>query len=213
MIPVTNRELPRSTPGTLVSTSGRSSELGSRLLDELRESAMRVLSITLCGITAVAAPTVAQEHQGHSPYAEQQQSGIASLTLPELEELRTGAGMGMARAAELNHYPGPLHALELADSLNLTSEQLTEVKAIRQEMLNHAVELGKRIIEAEQLLSRRFEHGHIDSTGLQEATANLGRLYGELRYVHLAAHLAMKKVLREEQVATYDRLRGYLRKP
>jgi hypothetical protein len=138
---------------------------------------------------------------------------IASLSLEELKELQAGAGMGMARAAELNRYPGPLHVLELADSLELTREQCARVVAIRQAMLNRAVALGERIIEGERILSRRFEHGHIDSTGLAEATADLGRLYGELRYVHLAAHLAMKQLLTRDQVVAYDRLRGYVREP
>ena len=30
--------------------------------------------------------------------------------------------MGLALAAELNGYPGPLHVIELADSLRLTPE-------------------------------------------------------------------------------------------
>jgi hypothetical protein len=80
-------------------------------------------------------------------------------------------------------------------------------------MLDRAVALGERIIDGERILSRRFEHGHIDSTSLADATADLGRLYGELRYVHLAAHLAMKQLLAPGQVATYDRLRGYVREP
>ncbi len=173
---------------------------------------MRIPMIAL-GVLALSVPLQAQEHQhAPSPYA-QQQSGIASLSAQEVQDLETGAGMGLARAAELNHYPGPLHALELADSLGVTPEQLARVRAIRQAMLDRAVALGKRIIAAEAGLGRRFEHAHIDSTSLADATAELGRLRGELMYVHLAAHLAMKRVLTAEQVAAYDRLRGYAAKP
>jgi Spy/CpxP family protein refolding chaperone len=177
---------------------------------------MRTVSLAIGCLAFVGAPALAQEHEHeheHSPYANQTPSGIASLSLEELQELQTGAGMGMARAAELNRYPGPLHALELADSLELTPEQRARVAAVRQAMLDRAVALGERIIDGERILSRRFEHGHIDSTSLADATADLGRLYGELRYVHLAAHLAMKQLLAPGQVATYDRLRGYVREP
>ena len=40
-----------------------------------------------------------------------------------------GAGMGYAKAAELNSYPGPMHVLELADRLGLTPDQQTKTKA------------------------------------------------------------------------------------
>ncbi len=40
-------------------------------------------------------------------------------------------------------------------------------------------------------------------------TGEIAALYGKLRYTHLAAHLATQGLLTEEQIATYDRLRGY----
>lgn len=175
---------------------------------------MRYIGFALGCLIVLCQPLPAQDHEHeHSPYADQEPSGIASLSRQELQDLRSGAGMGLARAGELNHYPGPLHALELADSLELTAQQRARITAIRQAMLERATAVGERIIEAERMLSRRFEHGHIDSTSLAEATAELGRLTGELRYVHLAAHLAMKHVMTPVQVATYDRLRGYVREP
>ena len=39
--------------------------------------------------------------------------------------------------------------------------------------------------------------------------ADIGRLQGELRYTHLKYHVAMRGVLSLDQIATYDRLRGY----
>ncbi len=169
---------------------------------------MRALSFLL-GLSLVAAPAVlAQEHQ-HSPYAGDEQSEIPSLSPTELADLRAGAGMGLARAAELNHYPGPKHVLELADSLDLSPAQRQEVEAIRQVMQARAVELGSQIIEAERTLSQRFRHGHIDSAAVREATADIAHLQGELRYVHLAAHLATRALLDPAQIEAYDRLRGY----
>ena len=38
--------------------------------------------------------------------------------------------MGYARAAELNHYPGPMHVLELAESLELSADQLRRTQAL-----------------------------------------------------------------------------------
>jgi len=170
---------------------------------------MRLVIPAILGTLCLAAPVHAQHEHQHSPYADQNPSGIAALSAEELEALETGAGMGLARAAELNHYPGPLHVLELADSLVLTRDQRSEVERIRAGMLARAIELGGQVIEAERSLNTRFEHGHIDDAAVREATAAIGALQGELRYTHLAAHLAVKALLTPAQVETYDRLRGY----
>lgn len=174
---------------------------------------MRSLVYSLSSLALLTANATAQQNHEHSPYADQVQSGIASLSVTELEDLRAGAGMGFARAAELNHYPGPSHVLGLADSLRLTSDQRASVTLVFDRMLERAQELGEQIIEGEATLSRRFEHGHIDSTTVESSTAEIARLYGELRYVHLAAHLAVKGILTTEQIAAYDRLRGYTAPP
>lgn len=169
---------------------------------------MRALSYAL-GLALVTAPAgIAQEHE-HSPYAGHEKSEIPSLSPKELSDLQSGAGMGLARAAELNHYPGPKHVLELADSVGLSPTQRNQVIAIREAMLARALELGAQIIEAERSLGLRFRHGHVDSAHVREATASIARLEGELRYVHLAAHLATKAVLEPSQIQAYDRLRGY----
>jgi hypothetical protein len=64
----------------------------------------------------MAEPAVAQQHEhGHAPYAGFQQRTIKALSDQEISDLRAGRGMGLALAAEMNGYPGPIHALELAD--------------------------------------------------------------------------------------------------
>jgi Spy/CpxP family protein refolding chaperone len=40
-------------------------------------------------------------------------------------------------------------------------------------------------------------------------TGHIAELRGKLRAAHLKAHLAMKRVLTPEQIAIYDRSRGY----
>jgi hypothetical protein len=156
----------------------------------------------------VAAPAAAQ-HDHASPYAHQERSEIAALTPQELSDLLAGAGMGLAKAAELNHFPGPKHVLELADSLRLTASQRTRIDAIRTRMAGEAVRLGEQIVAKEREMDTRFVHAHIDADALRTMTAEIARLQGELRYVHLAAHLETKAILDDGQVQTYDRLRGY----
>ena len=49
------------------------------------------------------------------PYAGEELRSLKSMSSQEIESLRSGEGMGFAKLAELNHYPGPKHVLELAD--------------------------------------------------------------------------------------------------
>jgi hypothetical protein len=59
-----------------------------------------------------------------SPYAGEEQRVIKSLSPEEIESLKAGAGMGFAKLAELNGFPGPKHVLELAGRLELSPTQL-----------------------------------------------------------------------------------------
>ena len=173
---------------------------------------MRKTCLILATFAVLAAPGAAQHdgHAGHfSPYAGQQDSGIAALSADEVEQLRAGAGMAMARAAELNHYPGPRHVLEMAAELDLSAEQHGALEAVHADMLTEARHLGAEIVAAEEHLQRRFALRHVDEGSLRRAVAEIARLYGELRFVHLAAHLQTTDLLGGEQIERYDRLRGY----
>ena len=134
---------------------------------------------------------------------------ISTLTAEQVEQLRAGDGMGLAKAAELNHYPGPKHALELATELGLSPAQAAQVTAIRERMLAEAVRLGAAVIEKETTLHMRFANRHVTDASMRAMTAEIGTLQGELRATHLAAHLEMIHVLSAEQVQRYDALRGY----
>jgi hypothetical protein len=65
-----------------------------------------------------------------SPYASQESREIKSLSPQEASDLLAGKGMGFAKAAELNGYPGPAHVLELAAQLQLTPEQKTRTETL-----------------------------------------------------------------------------------
>lgn len=153
--------------------------------------------------------SVSAEQEGHSPYSGQERRDIKALSDEEIKGLRDGSGMGMAKAAELNHYPGPKHVLELASELELTEKQKDQTIAAYDIMHEEALSLGKEIIEKEMILDRRFAHEHIDEKVLEEITLELGRLMGSLRAAHLKAHIKMKSILSEDQIKRYDDLRGY----
>ena len=67
--------------------------------------------LLICLVLSIAAPVTA-ENVLSSPYRGQTSTEIRGLTENEISELRQGHGMGLARAAELNGYPGPRHVLD-----------------------------------------------------------------------------------------------------
>ena len=152
-------------------------------------------------------PAFAQDHS--SPYAGQQAREIKALSQDEINAYMTGQGMGLAKAAELNGYPGPLHVLELAAKLKLTDEQKQQAEEIRQVMLLEAKRLGPLIVENERQLDALFASGTIDETKVGVLVADIARLQGELRTAHLQAHLELRQILTPEQIKKYAELRGY----
>lgn len=162
-------------------------------------------------LIAVATPVAAQhqhQHQARSPYAGTGSDTVKTLTPEEVAGLLGGEGMGLARPAELNGYPGPRHVLDMADSLALTPDQVARIEAVFQTMHDGAVELGRAMIDAEKALDTGFAEG-ADPAVLQGGVADLARLRGELRWTHLRAHFETAEILTLHQRHMYDRLRGY----
>ena len=164
---------------------------------------------TLVLLTLVLACQATAQHEHRSPYAGHEGMEISSLTLEQLGELRAGEGTGLARAAELNHYPGPKHTLELATELDLSPGQVDRLTDVRQGMLEQAMDKGKEIIAAERELTELFRGDGPDDAAIQVLTAALGALYGELRAIHLVVHLRTAELMTDEQIDAYDGLRGY----
>lgn len=144
-----------------------------------------------------------------SPYVARVSQPIKALSPEETRQLRAGEGMGLAIAAELNGYPGPKHVLELAAELALRAAQRATVRAAYEAMHVEAMRLGEQVIAAEARLDALFARREVDEASLRAAVEEASRLRGELRFVHLRAHLATAAALDAEQTVRYAALRGY----
>jgi Spy/CpxP family protein refolding chaperone len=160
----------------------------------------------VCALVVGAGAALAQVASPYVPLQGRELKAVAPERVAGLLEAR---GLGYALTAELNSYPGPMHVLELADQLGLTPEQADRARHLMDAMKAEGRVIGARIVEAETHLERMFRMGHIDQERLRAQTAMIGALDADLRRAHLAAHLDMRAVLTAQQVATYDRLRGY----
>jgi hypothetical protein len=147
--------------------------------------------------------------QPHHQYAGQQQRPIKALSEQQLADLREGKGMSMALPAELNGYPGPLHTLQLADSLRLTPEQASRTQSLYAQMQQEAQAAGASVIAAETALDRLFRDKRAQPETLSTAVAHAAHAQAVLRETHLRYHLRMMDVLSPEQVSAYNQLRGY----
>jgi hypothetical protein len=144
-----------------------------------------------------------------APYAGQQARPIKALSDDDIAALSRGEGMGMAKAAELNSYPGPAHVLQLAGRLGLTDTQRRDVQAIFDRMSAAAKPLGSELIAQELALDQLFATGNITPDRLVAATATIAELQGRLRAVHLSAHLETRTLLSADQIGRYEQVRGY----
>jgi Spy/CpxP family protein refolding chaperone len=180
-----------------------------------------VLAIVGLATAGISIPSVAQQHGGHhghhghqakgghGQYAGQQARDVASLSDEEVTGHLDGRGLGYARPAELNGYPGPMHVLELEQELALSQEQVSATTALFQRMQSRAREAGRAYIEAEKAVDAAFRSGHADARQIAELVRAADLRRAEKRLAHLDAHLEMARLLSADQRKRYAELRGY----
>ena len=160
------------------------------------------------GYVLLVAASIAVADQP-SPYAGQHHRDIKALSPQEVQNYLQGKGMGYAKAAELNHYPGPMHALELADQLGLGADQIESIRRLMHEHKAEARAIGAKLVESERTLEMVFRRADAEQRSLSEAVRHAASLQGQYRLSHLETHRRMRTLLTDEQVAKYDALRGY----
>jgi Spy/CpxP family protein refolding chaperone len=164
---------------------------------------------TLVGAILFALSFTAMAQGHHQPYATHEKREIKALSDDERKQYLSGAGMGFAQAAELNHFPGPMHVLELANSLQLSPDQRRAVKALMDEHKAQARAIGAKLVESEHALEALFRQKDVGQQALSDAVRQAALLQGEYRLSHLETHRRMKPLLTAGQIAKYDALRGY----
>ena len=135
-------------------------------------------------------------------------ASIKSLSKHRIEGLLSGKGLGLAKAAELNGYPGPKHVLELKKMLNLTSKQRNQSQALFHRMQSQAQKLGAKIITEEAELNRLFSSTEVNQKSLMITLDSIALLESQLKAVHLEAHIKQAHLLTPEQIETYYQHRG-----
>ena len=144
-----------------------------------------------------------------TPYAGQQARDIKALSARDAQDLIDGKGMGLALAAELNGYPGPMHVLEHARALGLSDAQRDSSARLMAAHKEEARALGRQLVEAERELDQAFATRQIEATALRTRLQRIGALQAAIRDAHLQTHLTQTALLTPAQIARYNQLRGY----
>jgi Spy/CpxP family protein refolding chaperone len=164
-------------------------------------------------VIAFALAQTASSAQAQQPYAGFEVRPTKALSDQQVADLKAGRGMGLALAAELNGYPGPLHVLELAESLGLSETQRAKMQELFAAMKAEAVPLGEKLMAEEASLDRQFAGKTITEASLAASMQAIGITQAALRAGHLKYHLATAEALTPMQVQRYAELRGYSGSP
>jgi hypothetical protein len=171
---------------------------------------MKTFKFQLFGASLVCAMLAGTCHaNAESPYAGQETRAIKALSPEDVQSYLAGKGMGLAKAAELNGYPGPAHVLSLGEALSLSAEQRKQTEALFKSMESKAIALGRSLVEKESQLDRAFAEKSLTRDSLQQTLQGIAALQAQLRQTHLEAHLEQVSILTPAQIRTYNALRGY----
>ena len=163
--------------------------------------------LVLILIATFAFSSADQTHK--SKYAGEEKREIKSLSVNDIEELQNGKGWGLAKAAELNGVPGPVHLLEMKAEINLSAEQIQAIEGLYTKMKQDAIPLGLELIELERELNNHFANRTITNELLRQILQKIALVHRQLRYVHLSTHLKTPDILKPDQITLYNKLRGY----
>ncbi len=77
----------------------------------------------VCHNTLASRAAEKPKHVLHSQYAGQESRAVKSLSAQDIAALESGSGWGLAKAAELNGLPGPVHLLQMKAEIPLDRAQ------------------------------------------------------------------------------------------
>jgi hypothetical protein len=134
-------------------------------------------------------------------------SPLKTLTGKEYNALIKGEDIyGMARAAEMNHYPLPDKVLTYKREMNLGPGQISKIKAIAKELHRKKLEMGLIIITNERTIDSLFRTNKFNNGSLIFYANRYGLYMGEIRNAILQACLATHYLLSAGQIAKLEAL-------
>lgn len=171
-----------------------------------------ILLLALLAVPTMVMSQTMQDcpHMTAAQHAPAASSTSSAVTDAQRAQYLNGEGMGMAKPAEMNHYPGPRHVLDVEAKLELTPTQLEGTRALFDQMHGKATALGKEILAREDTLEAMFREQRADPAAVEKLVTEIATLQGQLRVAHLSTHIRERALLTPEQVKKYDAARNYV---
>ena len=168
-----------------------------------------VAGLLLCfGLMVTFSPVQSQPDRVHESADGSDVEALQAMPRRQFNNLLEGRGMGQARIADMNGYPGPMHVLEMAEALEISAEQREQTEQIMQRMRSTAQQRGRELIEAERKLEALFDGGPVQPSAVDAALLEIANLQARVRAAHLHAHIEQARVMSDEQIAKYTELRA-----
>ena len=161
-----------------------------------------------CTVAFSISPDAVAQNAPEAGHQGNRHQSMQAMQTREFNNLQQGRGMGMARVAETNGYPGPMHVLEHAEALELTDGQIERTRELKTRVRTRAPELGNQIVDAEKRLEAMFAEGGVNAAKMDSLLIEIAELRAHLRSLHLTAHLDQAAVLTETQIEQYKTLRS-----
>ena len=165
--------------------------------------------LAAAGVVALEASDGSVLAQQQQPYAVVEPPLICTLTVNDTEDVKEGNGMGLALAGELNGYPGPRHAIDLAEQLHLSPDQVAKLNEFYAAMKSETMPMGATLIAQERSLNDDFAARTVTLSSLETHSRLIVESQATRRTAHLKYHLATAAILTAAQIQRYEELRGY----
>lgn len=128
---------------------------------------------------------------------------LAALTPEQVRAIDAGEPFGDDAVAIKAGLPSPSWALEHAEEIGLAPDQVRDITALHDEMVEEAVKIGPRLLELEAELEKQFRTGRVRPGGMKKLVSEIATIEGDLRAIHLEAHLGMRALLTRDQLDAF----------
>lgn len=180
-----------------------------KTLSRSTSSLFIVAGLLLCfGLMVTFSPVQSQPDTAQESADASDVEPLQAMPRRQFNNLLEGRGMGQARIADMSGYPGPMHVLEMAEALEISAEQREQTEQIMQRMRSTAQQRGRELIETERKLEALFDGGPVQPSAVDAALLEIANLQARVRAAHLHAHIEQARVMSDEQIAKYTKLRA-----
>lgn len=169
----------------------------------------RLVATLLFGLTLAAGVALGSILRSGAETASREPADIDIPTIPPMATLVVPVNAADLTLSERNLFPAPQSLLQMAEVLNLDTDQRQRIRQIQNDQDAEVSALGRRILIEERRLDRAYVENNIEPARIDALTQKVGALQARIRATRLRSNLAARDALTPEQLLQFAALRGY----